>query len=146
MQKILTCFVLESSDACKRKCSAGMCVKLYPYMLLYFVFLQAKASEDKQPKASRCTSTETVQITWREVQDISVLLAAGELKTNSDHDNTRNILLDDIFDKSGQLIHFCVALAKGICQEQLSDETLLKANQAVESSVHNFEQFACLWK
>ncbi len=108
--------------------------------------MQGKASEDKQPKASRCTNAETVPITWREVHDISVLLANGDLKSNSDDDNTRNILVDDILDKSGQLIRFCVALAKGICQEQLLDETLLKASEAVDSSVQNFEQFACIRK
>ena len=116
-------------------------------MYCYVVcILQAKTSEDKQPKESTFSNTETVQISRRAVHDISVLLANGDLKSNSEDDNTRNILADDILDKSGQLIRFCVALAKGICQEKLSDETLLKASEAVDASVKNFEEFACIRK
>ncbi len=126
--------------------------KALPNKLIAFnSFVQEKEAGTKQLKASRSTSTcnRAIEISWREVQDISVLLASGELKTDAntaDDDDTCNILIDDIFEKSGVLIRFCVALAKGICQEKLTDDTLLQASEAVAEGVRNFEQFASLRK
>ena len=95
------------------------------------------------PKAS----TLTVALNVKDIKEYSVLLATEQLrKCDSESEDTRNILIDDILGKSGDVLRLCVALAKGIDLQELSDDTLLKASQSLDVCVHSFEEFAVVKK
>ena len=93
------------------------------------------------PKAS----TLTVAVNVKDIKEYSVLLATEQLRI-CDSEDTRDILIDDILGKSGDVLRLCIALAKGIDLHELSDDTLLKASHSLDVCVRSFEEFAVVHK
>ncbi len=81
-----------------------------------------------------------------EVVEFCAKLVHQELKVSNgdDSEDTCDFLSNETLSKSGEIIAYCVALAKAVLAGNLSDETVLKGNQAVHACVVHFEEFATL--
>ncbi len=76
--------------------------------------------------------------------DLCAKLVRQELKVSNldDSDDTCDFVCNETLSKTGELVAYCVALAKAVMAGNLSDDNVLKANQAVHASVAHFEEFA----
>ncbi len=106
---------------------------------MFFLCIQDSEDEVKQPKAS----TTTVLFSESDISQICVQLVREELSSH-DSDDTVDLVANETLGKSGEIIAFCVALAKAIVSGKLSDENLLKAHEAVQQCATLFEDFATL--